>query len=244
MMRVLTTDLGRDSKAALIMRFAILGLRDKFYSLRQMVGAGLPDHAVLDHLGVPDSPIAREATEWAATLQPEFVQYHGLRSFAFGVALGKYHNVRFDREMLYIASILHDISLGSAQCDGPRSFEVEAASCAHGWLCDQSYDRDKADIIHEAMALHSAVCHTGPRDPEGLLLHLGAGVDVVGMQIMNVHPAVRAKILRDYPRTGFVREFGKLVADQADRKPQCHIAGLVGVGFGKALAANGLDRSC
>lgn len=242
MTRVLTTELGRDSKAALIMRFAILGLRDTFYRLRQKVGIGVPDRAVLDHLGVPDSAIAREATEWAAALQPAFVQDHGLRSFAFGVALGQYHKVRFDREMLYIASILHDIALGSPHCDGPRSFEVEAASCAHGWLCDHGYDRTKADIIHEAMALHSAVCHTGPRDPEGLLLHLGAGVDVVGMQIMNIHPDVRAKILRTYPRTGFVRDFGKLVADQADRKPQCHIAGLVGVGFTKALGANGLDH--
>ncbi|WP_430472733.1 hypothetical protein ACQ0MK_11625 [Thalassospira lucentensis] len=241
MSRILTTELARDSKAALIMRFALLGIRDKFYRIRQSVGVGLPDRAVQDHLGVPDSPIAREATAWAASLQPDFVQYHGLRSFAFGVALADYHNVRFDREMLYIASILHDISLVSPECDGPGSFEVEAAGCAHRWLGDQGYDRDKADIIHEAMALHSAVCHTGPRDAEGLLLHLEAGVDVVGMQMMNVHPDVRGKILRDYPRTGFVRDFGKLVARQAECKPGCHIAGLVGVGFMKALASNRLD---
>jgi cyanamide hydratase family protein with HD domain len=242
MPRELTTELRRDAKAALIFNFARLGIRDKFYALRQSFGVGRPDKAVLEHLGIPDSAMAVQATQWAASLQPGFVQYHGLRSFAFGVALADYHDVRFDREMLYIASILHDISLASSACDGPGSFEVEAASCAHGWLVDRGYDRDKADIIHEAMALHSAVCHTGSRDPEGLLLHLGAGVDVVGMQIMNIHPRVRAKILRDYPRTGFVRDFGKLVADQADTKPNCHIAGLVGVGFAKALASNKLDQ--
>jgi cyanamide hydratase family protein with HD domain len=242
MSRALTTELGRDPKAALIFNFARLGIRDKFYALRQSIGFGRPDRAVLDHLGVPDSEMAQKATAWAASLQPDFVQYHGLRSFAFGVALGEYHNVRFDREMLYIASILHDISLASPSCDGSGSFEVEAARCAHNWLGEQGYDREKADIIHEAMALHSAVCHSGPRDPEGLLLHLGAGVDVVGMQVMNIHTDVRAQILRDYPRTGFVRDFGKLVADQADRKPRCHIAGLVGVGFAKALASNPLDR--
>jgi len=243
MSRALTTELGRDPKAALIFNFARLGIRDKFYALRQSIGFGRPDRAVLDHLGVPDSEMAQKATAWAASLQPDFVQYHGLRSFAFGVALGEYHNVRFDREMLYIASILHDISLASPSCDGPGSFEVEAARCAHNWLGEQGYDREKADIIHEAMALHSAVCHSGPRDPEGLLLHLGAGVDVVGMQVMNIHTDVRAQILRDYPRTGFVCDFGKLVADQADRKPRCHIAGLVGVGFATALASNPLDRA-
>lgn len=242
MRRNLTTDLSRDPKAALMIRFALLGIKDKFYDLRQMVGIGRPSQAVKDYLGVPDTAIARQATDWAVSLQPDFVHYHGLRSFAFGVALADYHNVRFDREMLYIASILHDISLASPECDGPGAFEVEAAGCAHRWLGEQGYDRDKADIIHEAMALHSAVCHTGPRDPEGVLLHLGAGVDVVGMQVMNIHADVRAKILRDYPRTGFVRDFGKLVADQADRKPACHIAGLVEVGFAKALARNPLDR--
>ena len=242
MPRNLTATLDRDSKAALMFNFARLGIRDKFYAMCQSIGFGRPDRAVMDHLGVPDSAMAQKATEWAASLQPEFVQYHGLRSFAFGVALADYHNVRFDAEMLYIASILHDISLVSPEHDGPGSFEIEAAACAHRWLGQQGYDADKADIIHEAMALHSAVCHTGPRDPEGLLLHLGAGVDVVGMQVMNIHPDVRGKILRDYPRTGFVRDFGKLVADQADRKPHCHIAGLVDVGFAKALARNPLDR--
>jgi len=134
MSRALTTELGRDPKAALIFNFARLGIRDKFYALRQSIGFGRPDRAVLDHLGVPDSEMAQKATAWAASLQPDFVQYHGLRSFAFGVALGEYHNVRFDREMLYIASILHDISLASPSCDGPGSFEVEAARCAHNWL--------------------------------------------------------------------------------------------------------------
>lgn len=241
--RVLTTDLGRDPKSALIFNFVRLGIRDKLYGLRQCIGFGRPDRAVLDHLGVPDSAIATKATEWAASIQPDFVQYHGLRSFAFGVALAEYHDVRFDREMLYIAAILHDISLASSAHDGPGSFEVEAAGCAHRWLAEQGYDQEKADVIHEAMALHSAVCHTGPRDPEGLLLHLGAGVDVVGMQVMNIHRDVRAKILRDYPRTGFVKDFGQLVADQAYHKPQCHIAGLVDVGFKKALASNPFDRA-
>ena len=52
----------------------------------------------------------------------------------------------------------------------------------------------------------------------------------------DVAPETRAAIVARHPRHGFKRDFTALVLDQAARKPDCHIAGHVGLGFARKIA--------
>ena len=77
----------------------------------------------------------------------------------------------------------------------------------------------------------------GRNSDELALLHFGAGVDVIGYRVEDVAPATRSAIANAWPRLDFKREFTRVLEGQVARKPRCHIAGHMGLGFAKKLAA-------
>lgn len=52
---------------------------------------------------------------------------HCMRTYAFGGALGDRYGFKYDRELFYLASILHDVGLTDHACR-KHSFEHEGAS--------------------------------------------------------------------------------------------------------------------
>jgi hypothetical protein len=69
------------------------------------------------------------------------------------------------------------------------------------------------------------------------LLWDSTGVDVTGYRIGDVRAALVEPVLDAYPRLQFKREFGRLFADQAARKPTCRVAEMVRTGKLEAIAA-------
>jgi hypothetical protein len=55
---------------------------------------------------------------------------------------------------------------------------------------------------------------------EAFLLSAGAGVDVFGLRSNEVPDAVRASVIRQYPRLGFKREFARLIRAEAKQVPR------------------------
>ena len=60
---------------------------------------------------IPDSKIAKEATELLLEVSPAFLANHCLRTFIFGDLLGQAANLNYDLEILYLGSLLHDLGL-------------------------------------------------------------------------------------------------------------------------------------
>ena len=201
----------------------------------RLIGLGRPALRSLEQLAAPDTTICREATEFARRREFPTVFNHSVRSYLFGVAVGEHLGIAVDRELLYLAAILHDIGL-CAEYAGPGSFEVRGAAVAHEFLCGAGLASERADRVHEAVARHATVglAHRGP--PELALIHFGAGVDVIGYHAEDVAPETRAAIVARYPRLDFKRAFGELLRNEAERDPQCHIAGLVQLGFMRRMA--------
>jgi hypothetical protein len=72
------------------------------------------------------------------------------------------------------------------------------------------------------------------------LLHFGAGLDVAGLFINDVHARTIDEVLDIYPGLGFREGFARLMESQVQRKPDSYIAGLAGLGFIKKIRQNAL----
>jgi cyanamide hydratase family protein with HD domain len=227
---VLTTALPRTPAPLLLIRLLRIELGGLLRRSARGLGIARPKPLALTDLPIPDSRPCVQATELARELESPMLFNHSVRSYLFGTAVGRHLGIKVDPELLYLASILHDIGLTTAH-DGPGSFELNGARSAHSFLLDAGYDAERAARVHEAIALHAAVGVANHGSPELALVHFGAGVDVIGYRAEDVAPATRAAIVARYPRHQFKRAFGALLEDQAQRKPECHIAGHVGLGF-------------
>jgi cyanamide hydratase family protein with HD domain len=194
-------------------------------------GHNRPTPIGIDDIKIPDSSIVKQATELVENCSPQFLVNHSIRTYCFGVAIAKHLNLKADMEVLYLASIMHDLGLVDPHDKTEGSFEVVGADAAHRFVIEKGYDKQKSDMVHEAIALHSAVGIAHEREPEIALVHFGAGIDVIGFRIEDVAAETRDAIVKAYPRLDFKQYFSALVDDQAERKPDCHIAGHHKLGF-------------
>ncbi|MCU1606025.1 MAG: diguanylate cyclase, partial [Modestobacter sp.] len=60
---------------------------------------------------VPDTKLAREATELVRTATTDLVYHHSRRVFWFGSLQGRNRGLSFDPELLYIGAMFHDLGL-------------------------------------------------------------------------------------------------------------------------------------
>ena len=60
---------------------------------------------------VPDSRLAREATELVRDTESPLLFNHSTRVYYFGSLTGKRRGLKFDPELLYMGAIFHDMGL-------------------------------------------------------------------------------------------------------------------------------------
>jgi hypothetical protein len=189
-------------------------------------------------LQIPDSRLAGHAEELIRTFSPDFLTNHSLRSYAWSVALAYRDHVRFDPELLYVASLLHDIGL-VARFDTGRCFEEDGAAAAADLAAADGWPDERRETLAEAIRLHVAV-EIGLEDgPEAYLLWHATGLDVTGHRHGELSPKIVDEVVTAYPRLEFKRGFTELIADQAARKPNpnCWAARATAGGIAERIAA-------
>lgn len=231
----LTTKLQRPQTLPLAFRLVKLEVHGAMRRILRSLGVHRPLEISLEEIQIPDSQIAREATTLVSDCEPAFILNHSMRSYLFGAAIASHHGMKFDPEVFYLAALMHDIGLVSPY-DGSGSFELNGARAAHDFLLSHQFDQRRADMVHEAIALHAAVGKADKGSVEGALVHFGAGVDVMGFRAEDVAPVTRDAIVAAWPRCNFKVDFTRVLRDQVDAKPDCHIAGLMRLGFAHKLA--------
>jgi HD superfamily phosphodiesterase len=60
---------------------------------------------------IPDSKLARAATELVRDTESPLLFHHSTRVFYFGALAGKRRKLKFDPELLYIGAMFHDMGL-------------------------------------------------------------------------------------------------------------------------------------
>jgi cyanamide hydratase family protein with HD domain len=230
----LTQSLRKTPTPILLAKFLRLQASRTLRDLERFFGARRARPFSLAELSVPDSELARKATTLVGELEPLMLVNHSIRTYLFGAAIGRHFGMRVDSELLYLGAILHDIGLVAPyDLEGP--FEVNGARAARSFLHGHGLSDERADIVHEAIALHTSIGAAAARCAEISLVQFGAGVDVVGLRFADIAPETRAAIVAAYPRHDFKRQFSHAIESQALRKPDCHIAGHVAAGFTRRI---------
>ncbi|MCH1921434.1 hypothetical protein L9G15_18580 [Shewanella sp. A3A] len=187
---------------------------------------------------VPDSPACMQAIELVRACSPDFLLNHGFRSYAFGVAMSHKVNKKYDKEVLFLGSIMHDLGL-TEQHDHGGTFECDGAKSAYNFAIEQGLEIPRAELIHEMVALHDSIGVAETKEPEIALIHYGAGLDVAALWHQDIHPETLHDIVRAYPRLDFAEAFIALLQDQIARKPHNYMKTLIDLGFyDKMLAVN------
>jgi hypothetical protein len=184
---------------------------------------------------VPDTAVARRAEEICREVSSATLANHCFRSYAWGALLGIRDGVTWDAELLYVASMLHDIGLTEAY-DRGGCFERDGADAAREILTELGWPAARAETAADAIYLH--MHEVGPEDsPEALLLDLGTAVDVRGFRLGDVPDTARAFVLDRFPRIGFKEHFIELFEDQARRKPHCIVRAFLDGGSAERIRA-------
>src|ERR1700675_3573096 len=83
---------------------------------------------------VPDTKLAREATELVRDTEPSLLFNHSTRVYYFASLAMKRREVKFDPDLLYIAAMFHDMGLARRYSSKSDRFEVDGANAARGFL--------------------------------------------------------------------------------------------------------------
>lgn len=158
-------------------------------------------------LSIPDSLLAREATDLLREHSTELLFNHSMRVYFFAAEQGRQLKRQFDRELLFVAAAFHDLGLLKKYSSPDERFEVDGANVARQFLNAHDVPEEKIRIVWEAIALHTTPGITQHMAPEVALLYSGVGLDVLGRGFDLFPSELRDNIVARYPRKNFKTEF-------------------------------------
>jgi hypothetical protein len=169
---------------------------------------------------VPDSKLAREATELVRDSASDLVYDHSRRVYFFGSLQGRNRDLSFDPELLYVAAMFHDVGLGETFHGSGRRFEVDSADEARSFLQSHQMPEDSIRRVWTAIALHTTPGVPEFMEPEVALVTAGVEYDVLGIGYHDVDEADRAAVLALHPRPGFKQRILQAFTDGMRTKPE------------------------
>jgi hypothetical protein len=226
-----------------------LGARDQFgYALeaarerarifaRSLVrarGARAPLHRIdLERVVYPDSACARAAFGKIQELASGSIAQHSHRTYVWASLLGQLDGRKWDPELLYVASMVHDLGL-TEQAHGAKKesgcFTLDGIEAATDVLALALPDR--AEKIRRAVELHLNARVSGDLFGwEAHYLQAGASFDVLGTRYDELAPEVIRATLERHPRLEMKRDVVEWVRREARLRPSSRMGLLVRLGF-------------
>src|SRR4051812_28755562 len=166
----------------------------------------------------PDSSLVRDAEAAAQDLLTPALRNHSRRAYTWGAAIAALQGITFDRELLYLAAMFHDTGIPSPVPD--VDFTVRSAAVAREFTDSHDVPADSRELVANAIAMHHTPGVGLESGAEAYLLSAGASVDVFGLRSSEIPDAVRQRVIQEYPRLGFNREFAGLLRAEAKQVPR------------------------
>jgi hypothetical protein len=172
---------------------------------------------------IPDTELCNAAVDLLESSSPAFLCTHCLRTYIFGnLAVRGLCRAIVDEEAAFCGAVLHDLGLVPPYRRDNR-FEVDGADAAREFCATHQVSPERADLVWKAIALH-----TSPGIPTRLageigLVHLGAGLDFLGLGLDQVPPQVVEELLEKYPRMNFKAEFRNLLVEHCRQNPAAQV---------------------
>ena len=172
-------------------------------------------------VAIPDSKLAREATELVRDTESSLLFNHSTRVYYFASLAGKRRGLQFDAELLYIAAMFHDMGLTPMFSSASDRFEVDGANAAQSFLRRHNISQQEIATVWTAIALHTTPGIPQYLHPVVALLTNGVEMDVLGIAYSEFSDADREAIVAAYPRAErFKEDIVQAFYDGIKHKPQ------------------------
>ncbi len=168
---------------------------------------------------VPDTALCREAAEYAWEVSEPYLYHHVLRSFLFAADVGNARGMKADRELLFVACVLHDLGL-TEQAPVQARFEVEGADMARAWGERHGMAPPQRELLWDAIALHTTLEIPQRKAPEIALCQLGAAIDIGFVPVSLVSRSVLQEALGHFPRSGLKQKLPSALCALHRRNPE------------------------
>ena len=168
---------------------------------------------------MPDSPRITAVIEHARRLSEPYLFNHAMRSWLFAEAIGRVKGIVYDREIVAIGTILHDIGL-TAGVSGPNRFEVNGANAAVAFIKGQGLSDRRAQLIWDLVALNSTPSLALHKEPEVAVGTMGIGLDYGGFGVEALPPGDVERILDLFPRLKMKQRFAETCCRLITDKPE------------------------
>ena len=191
----------------------------------------LTSNRTLAGIPIPATAVIDQSIEYARQKCEPYLFNHVVRSWLFAERIGQLKKLEYDAEVVAVGTLLHDITLNKAFV-GPRRFEVEGADLARSFVTGIGFDKRRAQLIWDSVALNSTPSIGLYKETEVALCTTGICLDVVGLDfelipsneikaVIDAFPRLRMKsrmtycfcsIARAHPETtydNFIRDFGE-----------------------------------
>ncbi len=152
---------------------------------------------------IPDSAIAKQATELLLEYGTEFIYNHSLRVFVFASLNGRNRKLQYDPELLYVSAVFHDLGLTPHYSSADKRFEVDGANAARDFLKGHGLPSSSQQLVWDSIALHTTIGVAEYKEAEVALLYSGVGLDVMGEGYQDLTEENREAIIKQFPRNGF-----------------------------------------
>lgn len=169
---------------------------------------------------VPDTQLAREATEFVRSAEDDVLFHHSRRVFLFGALHGRRSGLQPDLELLYLAAMFHDFGLTTRYRSSTQRFEIDGADAAREFLTDHGLAQSDVDKVWLGIALHTTPEITGRLDTETALLAAGVKTDVVGVGRADLDAADIDAVVTAHPRPDFKNRILAAFNDGMKHRPE------------------------
>lgn len=149
---------------------------------------------------IPDSKLAREATEFVRDTENDLLFHHSSRVYYWGALAGVRRGLKVDHELLYVGCMFHDVGLTHEHCSCDKRFEVDGANAARAFLDSHGVAPADIDKVWTAIALHTTPGIPEFMAPEIALLTAGVEMDVLGIDYASFSDASREAVVQQHPR--------------------------------------------
>jgi hypothetical protein len=170
-------------------------------------------------VSVPDGPLITAVIEHAQRLSEPYLFNHAMRSWLFAEAIGRIKGISYNREVVAVGTILHDIGL-TANVSGPNRFEVNGADAALSFIRGKGLSDRRAQLIWDLVALNSTPSLALHKEPEVAVGTMGIGLDYGGFGVESLPADNVERILSAFPRLKMKQQFAEACCRMVTAKPE------------------------
>ena len=154
---------------------------------------------VIAGVSVPDGSLITAVIDYAQRLSDPYLFNHAMRSWLFAALIGRAKGIDYDREVVAIGTILHDIGL-TAGVSGPNRFEVNGANAVRSFVSGRGLTDRQTQLIWDLVALNSTPSLALHKEPEVAVGTMGIGLDYGGFFLDTLQAGDLARIVNAFPR--------------------------------------------